>query len=247
MKVILVTGGSRGIGRATALAAGSRGWSVAINYLDNKQAAEETAAAVTARGGRAITLQGDMAREQDIMNVFDRTQEALGMLDGVVINAGVIAPSMPLAEMSAERMEKIFAVNTLGAYLCARECARRMPLNRGGRGGSVVLLSSTAARLGSPFDYVDYAGSKAAVETLAIGLAKELATEGVRVNAVRPGLIATEIHATGGQPDRAARVGKTMPMGRAGLPEEVAEAIMWLLDDGASFTSGTVLEVAGAR
>ena len=247
MKTILVTGGGRGIGRATAILCGARGWRVAINYVGNEQAAVNTADAVRSAGGHAAIVKGDVAIEADIVGMFDAAESQLGQLDGVVINAGIVAPSLPLAEMSAERLKRIFDVNVLGAYLCARECARRLPLDRGGKGGSIVLMSSIAARLGSPFDYVDYAGSKAALDTLAIGLAKELAAQGVRVNAVRPGLIKTEIHASSGQPDRAVRLGASTPIGRAGRPEEIAEAVLWLLSDAASYTTGAILDVGGGR
>ena len=179
--------------------------------------------------------------------MFDAAQDAFGGLDGVVINAGISAPPLPLAEMSTERLRRMFDVNVLGSYLCAREAARRLPANPGGAGGSIVLVSSAAARLGSPFEYVDYAGSKGALDTLAIGLSKELGGRGVRVNAVRPGLIETDIHASGGQPDRAQRLGASTPLKRPGTAEEVAEAIIWLLSDAASYTTGAILDVAGGR
>ncbi len=247
MKSILVTGASRGIGRATALLGGARGWSVGVNYLGNARAADETAEAVRAAGGRASTLRGDVASETDVVAMFDAAEAAFGPLDGVVINAGIVAVPLPLAEMELTRLRRMFEVNVLGAYLCARESARRLSKSRGGRGGSIVLVSSAAARLGSPSEYVDYAGSKAALDTLAIGLAKELGPDGVRVNSVRPGLIETDIHASGGQPDRAQRLGVTVPLRRSGRPEEVAEAIVWLLSDAASYTTGAILDVTGGR
>lgn len=246
-KTILITGASRGIGAATARLAGARGWSVGVNYAGNLSAAESVAADVTAAGGRAVTLQGDVADERDVIAMFAATEAAFGPLDGVVINAGIAAPSMPLAEMEAARMKRLFDVNVYGAFLCAREAARRLSTSRGGRGGSIVIVSSVSSRLGSPFEFIDYAASKGAMDTLALGLARELGREGVRVNAVRPGLTATEIHATAGQPDRAGRLGETTPIGRAAAPEEIAEPILWLLSDAASYTSGAVLDVSGGR
>jgi NAD(P)-dependent dehydrogenase (short-subunit alcohol dehydrogenase family) len=247
MKIILITGASRGIGRATAILCGVKGWSVAINYVRDEQAAEQVALAVQRAGGSALTVRGDVSVEADAVGMFDTAESRLGRLNGVVINAGIVAPSLALADMGAERLKRMFEVNTFGAYLCARESARRLPRDRGGNGGSIVLVSSAATRLGSPFEYVDYAGSKAALDTLTIGLAKELGPQGVRVNAVRPGVIETAIHATGGQPDRAQRVGAATPIGRAGRADEVAEAIVWLLSDAASYTTGAVLDVAGGR
>lgn len=247
MKVILITGGSRGIGRATALRAAREGWSVGVNYLHAEEAALETADEIVRLGGCANTVQGDVSREADVMSMFDATEAAFGSVDGVVVNAGIVAPPSTLADMSAERLRRMFDVNVLGAYLCAREAARRLSKDRGGRGGSVVLVSSAAARLGSPFEYVDYAGSKAALDTLAIGLAKELGSQGVRVNAVRPGLIDTDIHARAGQPDRAQRLGRETPLGRHGRAEEIAEAIHWLLSDASSYVTGALLDVAGGR
>jgi NAD(P)-dependent dehydrogenase (short-subunit alcohol dehydrogenase family) len=247
MKTILITGGSRGIGRATALRAARDGWSVAVNYLSDQDAALQTANQVHELGGHAIVVQGDVAIEADVVSMFDAAQTKFGHIDGVVVNAGIVAAASPLADMPAERLRRMFDVNVYGAYLCAREAARRLSKDRGGGGGSVVLVSSAAARLGSPFEYVDYAGSKAALDTLAIGLAKELGAQDVRVNAVRPGLIETEIHASGGQPDRAERLGRGTPMGRAGRPEEIAEAIFWLLGDASSYTTGAILDVTGGR
>jgi NAD(P)-dependent dehydrogenase (short-subunit alcohol dehydrogenase family) len=246
-KVILVTGGSRGIGRSAARLCGARGWSVGVNYAGNAKAAAETVAEVEKAGGKAIAIKGDVALERDVVAMFDATAKAFGPIDGVVNNAGIIAPAMTLAEMSVERMRQIFDVNVLGAYLVAREAARRMSRSRGGKGGVIVNLSSAAARLGSPNEFVDYAGSKGAMDTFTVGLSKELGPEGIRVNAVRPGLIDTEIHAIAGKPDRAHTMGKAMPLGRAGTADEVGEAIVWLLDDASSYVSGSILDVAGGR
>ncbi len=246
-RVVLVTGGSRGIGRAAARLAGTRGWSVGVNYAGNARAADETVGMVEAAGGKAIAIKGDVASEKDVAAMFDATSKAFGYVEGLVNNAGIIAPSMPLAEMTVERMRRLFEVNILGSYLCAREAARRMSLSRGGKGGVIVNLSSAAARLGSPNDFVDYAGSKGAIDTFTIGLSKELGPEGIRVNAIRPGLIDTEIHAVAGSPDRAVTLGRQMPLRRAGTADEVGEAIVWLLDDASSYVSGSILDVAGGR
>ena len=245
MNTVLVTGASRGIGRATALLAAGRGWPVAINYRNDARAAADTAAEVQRLGAPATIVQGDVSVEADVIAMFAKAQADLGPLRGVVINAGITAPAMRLADMSAERLRRMFEVNVFGAYLCAREAARALSRSRGGNGGSVVLVSSGSARLGSPGTYVDYAGSKAALDTLAIGLGKELGPEGVRVNAIRPGLVETEIHATTGDPDRFRRLGTATPLGRHGQPEEIAEAIVWLLSDSASYVTGSILDVTG--
>jgi len=246
-KSILITGGGRGIGRAAAILAGRRGWSVGVNYAGNAAAAAETVAAVIAAGGRAVAIRGDVAVEADVVAMFDATHAAFGWLDGVVNNAGIVGPPQQLADMSLERLRRLFDINILGAYLVAREAARRLSTKRGGQGGAIVNLSSAAARLGSPNEYVDYAGSKGAIDTLTIGLSKELGPEGVRVNCVRPGVIDTEIHASGNQPDRAARIGAATPLGRAGTADEVAEAIVWLLSDAASYVNGALLDVTAGR
>lgn len=241
-KAILITGASRGIGRAAALAAARRGWSVTINYVRDREAAEATAGEARALGVQAVALQGDVSGEADVLAVFDAAEAALGPLSGVVINSGIVAPASRLADMSYDRLKRMFDVNVMGAVLCAREGARRLR-----SGGSMVIVSSAAARLGSPDEYVDYAASKGALDTLTIGLAKELGPQGVRVNAVRPGLIETDIHASGGRPDRAQVLGAGVPLRRPGTAQEVAEAIVWLLGDEASYVTGSLMDVAGGR
>jgi NAD(P)-dependent dehydrogenase (short-subunit alcohol dehydrogenase family) len=247
MPNILITGGTRGIGLATALLAAQREWSVAINFASNSNTASQAAAAIERLGQQVIALQGDVSKEEDVLRVFDGAIERFGHLDAVVINAGIVGPSMPLAEMDGERLQRMVAVNTLGALFCAREAIRWMSRSRGGRGGSIVLVSSMAAKLGSPFEYVDYAASKGALDTLTVGLAKEVGPEGIRVNAVRPGLITTDIHASGGRPDRAIELGTQTPLGRPGTPEEVAAAILWLIGPEASYTNGALVDIAGGR
>ncbi len=241
-KTILITGGSRGIGRATALLCAAKGWNVAINYAHNEAAAADTLAEVEAAGAAGFTMQGDVRDEMAMITLFDRTVATFSNIDGVVNNAGIVAPKSTVTEMSVERMRRVFDTNILGAYIVAREAARRLS-----NGGSIVNVSSAAARLGSAFEYVDYAGSKGAVDTMTTGLSLELAASGVRVNAVRPGLIETDIHASGGQPDRAERVGSRMPLGRAGTADEVANTIIWLLSDEASYVTGAFLDVSGGR
>lgn len=244
---MLITGASRGIGRATALMAASRGWDVAVNYRADTQAAEAVVAGVEAVGGRAVALQGDVTEPEAVARVFDRAGAALGGLDAVVVNAGIVAPSMPLAEMTPERLRHVVETNLLGTLYCAREAARCLPRAASEESASLVLVSSIAARLGAAGEYVDYAAAKAGVDTLALGLAKELAPGNVRVNAVRPGLVDTGIHASGGRPSRAIDLAPLVPMGRPGRAEEVAELILWLCSPAASYVSGAVMEVAGGR
>lgn len=247
MPHVLVTGGSRGIGAATCRLAGALGWSVTVTYRSDAEAAAATVAAVQAAGGRAVALPGDVSVEADVLAVFDGAARALGPVTHVVANAGVVAPAAKLADMDAGRLRRIIDINVLGTLFTAREAARRLATSRGGPGGAIVIVSSMAARLGAPGEYVDYAAAKGALDTLTIGLARELAADGVRVNAVRPGLIDTEIHASGGAPDRAARLGATTPIGRPGTAEEVAQAILWLLSDAASYSTGSVIDVSGGR
>ncbi|KMZ13211.1 Dehydrogenase [Candidatus Burkholderia humilis] len=219
-RVIVITGASRGIGQSAALLAGARGWSVGVNYASNASAADETVAAVQAAGGKAIAIQGDVSDEAAIIALFDATEKAFGKIDGVVNNAGIVAPGSMLADMDIARMKRIFDINVLGAYLCAREAVRRMSTSRGGKGGSLVNVSA-AARLGGSNEYVDYSGSKGAIDTLTIGLSKELGKDGARVNAIRPDLIETDIHASGSKPDRAQVLGVQTPIGRPGTADEV--------------------------
>ena len=244
---ILVTGGSRGIGRAVALAAAGRGWSVGLGYREDRAAAARVVDAIEATGARAAAFVGDVSVERDVVALFDETERELGSLAGVVLNAGVVAPASALASMTEARIRRTVEVNVFGTLLCAREAARRLSTRHGGSGGSIVLVSSAAARLGSPNEYVDYAATKGAIDTLCVGLARELASDGVRVNAVRPGVIETDIHATSGDPDRAQRLAPSIPMGRPGSADEVAGAVIWLLSDAASYTTGAIVDVAGGR
>lgn len=246
-KSVLVSGGSKGIGQATAALMAAQGWQVAFTYRSDHNAAEKTKGEIQENGAEALAIQGDTACEEDVLRAFDETISVFGGLDAVVINAGIVAPSMSLADMPLERLKAIFDTNVLGSFLFAREAARRLPEKQSGNGAAIVLVSSAAARLGSPFEYVDYAASKGAMDTLTLGLSKELASHGIRVNAVRPGLIETGIHASGGQPDRAARLGQAVPMARPGTAEEVANAIAWLCSDEAAYCTGSILDVAGGR
>lgn len=246
-RTILISGGSRGIGRACALKAAQSGWSVVINYRADRDIALRTVGEIEAMGGRALAVQGDVSVEADVARIFKQTSEHLGRIDAVVVNAGVVGPSMPLAEMPTDRIKHMLDVNLFGALLYAREAARYLPRSADEIAGAIVFVSSMAARLGSPFEYVDYAATKGAIDTLTVGLSRELAAKNIRVNGVRPGLIETDIHASGGQPDRAQRLGKSAPMARAGTAEEVANAIMWLCSDEASYVTGTMIDVSGGR
>lgn len=246
-KVVLVTGGSRGIGAATALLAAERGWSVAVNYSTNSLAADEVVRQIRAAGGHAIAVQADVGDEAQVMAMFARVDAKFGRLDALVNNAGVVDVAQRVDGMTAQRLKRMFDINVIGAFLCAREAVRRMSTRHGGEGGSIVNVSSAASRLGSPNQYVDYAASKGAIDVMTIGLAKEVATEGIRVNAVRPGLIETEIHASGGMPDRVRELAPQVPMQRGGSAREVANAILWLMSDEASYTTLSLVDVSGGR
>ncbi len=245
--VAIITGASRGIGAATATLAGSRGYAVCVNYLRNAAAARATVDAIAGAGGKAIAVAADVAIEKDVMRLFDTVERELGPVAALVNNAGILERQMRVEEMDAARIRRVLDTNVVGSFLCAREAVRRMSTRHGGKGGAIVNVSSGAARLGSPDEYVDYAASKAAIDTLTIGLAKEVAAEGIRVNAVRPGLIVTEIHAAGGEPGRVERMAPSVPLGRGGTPQEVATAILWLLSEEASFTTGAIVDISGGR
>lgn len=246
-RILLVTGGSRGIGAATALLAAQRGYAVAVNYQNNADAAEAVVRQIHEAGGRALAVQADVADEAQVLRMFAQVDEALGRLDALVNNAGVVDRAQRIEDMSVARWQRQFATNVIGAFTCAREAVRRMSTRHGGRGGAIVNVSSVAAKLGSANQYVDYAASKAAIDTFTLGLAHEVAGDGIRVNAVRPGVIDTDIHASGGQPDRAWRLAPNIPMQRPGTAQEIANAILWLLGDEASYATGAVLDVGGGR
>ena len=246
-KILLVTGGSRGIGAATALLAAGAGYAVAVNYTANSLAADEVVRQIRAGGGTAITVQADVAIEADVLAMFKKVDAKLGRITALVNNAGVVDVPSRVDTMSLVRLQRMFAINVFGSFMCAREAVKRMSNRYGGGGGCIVNLSSAAARLGAPGQYVDYAAAKAAIETFTLGLAKEVALEGIRVNAVRPGIIDTEIHASGGLPNRAKEVAPLVPMQRAGTAHEVAQAIVWLLGDASSYTTGSIVDVTGGR
>ncbi len=245
-KVVIITGGSRGIGRATALAAAARGHRVVVGYASNQAAAEQVVSAIESKNGKAIAVKCDVASEQDILALFKAADE-FGALGGLVNNAGIVGPSIRVEDMSAERIQRMMAVNVTGSILCAREAVKRMSTRHGGEGGVIVNLSSVASRLGSPNTYVDYAASKGAIDSFTIGLGYEVAGEGIRVAAIRPGLIDTDIHASGGEPDRAHRLAHMVPMKRVGTAEEIANAIVWLMSDDASYVTSAILDVSGGR
>ena len=245
-RVAVITGGSRGIGRATALAAARRGFRVVVGYAANKAAAEEVVAQIGASNGKAIAVKCDVGSESDILALF-KAADGFGSLGALVNNAGIVGPTARVEDMSAERIQRMMAVNVTGSMLCAREAVKRLSTRHGGKGGVIVNLSSVAAKLGSPNTYVDYAASKGAIDSFTIGLGHEVAAEGIRVAAIRPGLIETEIHASGGEPDRAHRLAGNVPMKRVGTAEEIANAIVWLMSDDASYVTSAILDVSGGR
>jgi NAD(P)-dependent dehydrogenase (short-subunit alcohol dehydrogenase family) len=244
---LLITGASRGIGAATARLAAGRGYSVGVNYRHNRPAAEAVVGEILEAGGRAMALFADVGAESDVMRMFETLDRELGTLTGLVNNAGILEKQMRLDAMAADRLHRVFTTNVVGAFLCAREAVKRMSSRYGGAGGAIVNVSSAAARLGAPDEYIDYAASKGALDTMTIGLSKEVAGEGIRVNGVRPGLIHTDIHASGGDPGRVERLQTLVPVKRGGRAEEVAQAILWLLSDEASYTTGSFIEVSGGR
>lgn len=246
-KVVLITGASRGIGAATALASAQAGFDVAINYTRDEAAAQQVASQVRDAGRSAMVIQADVGAEDEVVRMFQAVDAELGVVSGLVNNTGILFQQMRLDQMEATRIQRVLAVNVTGAFICAREAVRRMSTRHGGSGGSIVNVSSVAARIGGPNEYIDYAASKGAMDSMTLGLAKEVGAEGIRVNAVRPGIIDTEIHASGGEPGRAARVAPSIPIPRAGTPQEVASSIVWLLGDEASYVSGALLDVAGGR
>jgi NAD(P)-dependent dehydrogenase (short-subunit alcohol dehydrogenase family) len=246
-KVLLITGASRGIGAATAQLAAARGFHVCVNYHRDQPAAEKVVAAIRQKTGTAVAIQADVSNEPEVVRLFADTVAQLGPITALVNNAGIVERQTRLDQIDSARLQRVFATNVFSYFLCAREAVRRMSTRHGGQGGAIVNVSSAASRIGSPHEYIDYAASKGAIDTLTLGLAKEVAEENIRVNAVRPGIIHTDIHAAGGEPNRVERVRKTIPMQRGGQPDEVANAILWLLSEEASYITGSILDVTGGR
>ena len=246
-KTVLITGASRGIGAATALLAAQRGYAVAVNYASNAAAADEVVHRIRASGGEALAVQADVADEAQVLAMFEKIDVRFGRLDALVNNAGVVDQTSRVDGMTLARLQRMFAINVFGSFLCAGQAVKRMSTKHGGAGGAIVNVSSAASRLGSPGQYVDYAAAKGAIDTFTLGLAKEVAAEGIRVNAVRPGIIETDIHASGGLPNRVRDVAPQVPMQRAGTAQEVAQSIIWLLGDDAAYTTGGLLDIAGGR
>jgi NAD(P)-dependent dehydrogenase (short-subunit alcohol dehydrogenase family) len=246
-RTVLVTGGSRGIGAAAAVLCAERGWAVAVNYTNDATAAQAVVARIRAAGGTALAVQADVSDEAQVLAMFATVERELPPLGALVNNAGVVDVPARVDAMSLQRLQRMFAINVFGTFMCSREAVKRLSTRHGGTGGAIVNLSSVAARLGAPGQYVDYAAAKGAIDSFTVGLAKELALEGIRVNAVRPGIIATDIHASGGQPDRAREMAPMVPVQRAGSAEEVAQAIVWLLSDAASYTTASTIDVTGGR
>lgn len=244
---VIVTGGSRGIGRAISLGAAKAGYQICVNYAHNAAAAGDVVSEIEATGGKAIAVQADMTKEADILRMFETTDQELAPLAALVNNAGIVDTASKVEGMSLDRLERMFTTNITGPFLCAREAVKRLSTAHGGKGGGIVNISSVAAKLGSPGEYVDYAASKAAIDTMTIGLAKEVAAEGIRVNAVRPGVIYTDIHASGGEPGRVDRVKSMVPMQRGGEAGEIADTVLWLLSDKSSYVTGSLIDVSGGR
>ena len=245
--ILIITGGSRGIGSATARLAAQRGYAICVNYLRNEHAANSVVRDIVSAGGTAIAVPADVSIEADVLRLFKTVDDSLGKVTALVNNVGIVEQQMRVENMDAARLNRVLAVNVTASFLCAREAIRRMSTKHGGSGGAIVNVSSVAARLGSPDEYVDYAAAKAAIDAFTIGLAKEVATEGIRVNAVRPGVVYTDIHASGGEPNRVERVKDYVPMKRGGQPDEIARAILWLLSEEASYSTGAILDVSGGR
>ncbi len=247
MKTMLITGASRGIGAATALLAAEKGYTVAVNYHKNKKAADDVVNQILSKGGKAVAIQADASKEEDVVDLFAEVDRTFGRLHSLINNAGILERQMKLMDMDYERLQRVFNANIIGPFFCCREAIKRMSTKYGGQGGTIVNVSSIAARTGAPFEYIDYAATKGALDALTIGLSKEVAEEGIRVNAVRPAFIRTDIHMDGGEPDRINRIKESIPLKRGGWANEVAEAILWLASDKSSYSTGTFIDVTGGK